>query len=142
LNARVEVDGEVVGAIDAGMLLLVGLGTGDGEEQMDWMARKVSGLRIFADAEGQMNRSLLDIEGELLAVSQFTLHGDCRKGRRPSFVDALEPTLARPLFDYFVSSLESQGIPEVKTGRFGADMKVHLVNDGPVTLWIEREQSA
>ncbi len=141
MNASVEVDGDVVGVIDAGILLLVGLGSGDGHDQIEWMARKVSGLRIFADEEGQMNRSLLDVKGELLAVSQFTLYGDCRKGRRPSFVDALDPALAEPLFDDFVDLLESQGVSDVKTGRFGADMKVHLVNDGPVTLWLEREHS-
>lgn len=139
LEARVEVDGQTVGSVDTGLLLLVGLGTGDGPMEIDWMARKVAGLRIFSDAEGQMNLDLTQVEGGILAVSQFTLYGDCRKGRRPSFIDALEPGQAEPLFEKFVESLRHLGISRVDTGRFGADMKVHLVNDGPVTFWIERE---
>jgi D-tyrosyl-tRNA(Tyr) deacylase len=107
--------------------------------EMDWMARKVAGLRIFSDAEGQMNLDLTQVEGGILAVSQFTLYGDCRKGRRPSFIDALEPGQAEPLFEKFVENLRHLGISRVDTGLFGADMKVHLVNDGPVTFWIERE---
>jgi D-tyrosyl-tRNA(Tyr) deacylase len=139
LEARVEVDGQTVGSVDSGLLLLVGLGAGDGPTEIDWMARKVAGLRIFSDAEGQMNLDLTQVEGGILAVSQFTLYGDCRKGRRPSFIDALEPGQAEPLFEKFVENLRQLGISRVDTGRFGADMKVHLVNDGPVTFWIERE---
>ncbi|HIG06175.1 MAG TPA: D-tyrosyl-tRNA(Tyr) deacylase [Planctomycetes bacterium] len=139
LEARVEVDGQTVGSVDTGLLLLVGLGAGDGPMEIDWMARKVAGLRIFSDAEGQMNLDLTQVEGGILAVSQFTLYGDCRKGRRPSFIDALEPGQAEPLFEKFVENLLQLGISRVDTGRFGADMKVHLVNDGPVTFWIERE---
>lgn len=139
LEARVEVDGQTVGSVATGLLLLVGLGAGDGPMEIDWMARKVAGLRIFSDAEGQMNLDLTQVEGGILAVSQFTLYGDCRKGRRPSFIDALEPGQAEPLFEKFVESLRQLGISRVDTGRFGADMKVHLVNDGPVTFWIERE---
>ena len=139
IEARVEVDGQTVGSVDTGLLLLVGIGAGDGPMEMDWMARKVAGLRIFSDAEGQMNLDLTQVEGGILAVSQFTLYGDCRKGRRPSFIDALEPGQAEPLFEKFVESLRHLGISRVDTGRFGADMKVHLVNDGPVTFWIERE---
>ncbi|MBT7129430.1 MAG: D-tyrosyl-tRNA(Tyr) deacylase [Planctomycetes bacterium] len=139
LEARVEVDGQTVGSVDTGLLLLVGIGAGDGPIEMDWMARKVAGLRIFSDAEGQMNLDLTQVEGGILAVSQFTLYGDCRKGRRPSFIDALEPGQAEPLFEKFVENLRHLGISRVDTGLFGADMKVHLVNDGPVTFWIERE---
>ena len=139
LEARVEVDGQTVGSVDSGLLLLVGIGVGDGPMEMDWMARKVAGLRIFSDAEGQMNLDLTQVEGGILAVSQFTLYGDCRKGRRPSFIDALEPGQAEPLFEKFVENLRHLGISRVDTGLFGADMKVHLVNDGPVTFWIERE---
>ncbi len=139
LEARVDVDGQTVGSVDTGLLLLVGLGAGDGPMEIDWMARKVAGLRIFSDAEGQMNLDLTQVEGGILAVSQFTLYGDCRKGRRPSFIDALEPGQAEPLFEQFVENLRQLGISRVDTGRFGADMKVHLVNDGPVTFWIERE---
>jgi D-tyrosyl-tRNA(Tyr) deacylase len=139
LEARVEVDGQTVGSVATGLLLLVGLGAGDGPMEIEWMARKVAGLRIFSDAEGQMNLDLTQVEGGILAVSQFTLYGDCRKGRRPSFIDALEPGQAEPLFERFVESLRQLGISRVDTGRFGADMKVHLVNDGPVTFWIERE---
>ena len=139
LEARVEVDGQTVGSVDTGLLLLVGIGVGDGPMEMDWMARKVAGLRIFSDAEGQMNLDLTQVEGGILAVSQFTLYGDCRKGRRPSFIDALEPGQAEPLFEKFVENLRHLGISRVDTGLFGADMKVHLVNDGPVTFWIERE---
>ncbi len=139
LEARVEVDGQTVGSVDTGLLLLVGLGAADGPMEIDWMARKVAGLRIFSDAEGQMNLDLTQVEGGILAVSQFTLYGDCRKGRRPSFIDALEPGQAEPLFEKFVENLLQLGISRVDTGRFGADMKVHLVNDGPVTFWIERE---
>ncbi|MBT5739210.1 MAG: D-tyrosyl-tRNA(Tyr) deacylase [Planctomycetes bacterium] len=139
LEARVEVDGQTVGSVDTGLLLLVGIGAGDGPMEMDWMARKVAGLRIFSDAEGQMNLDLTQVEGGILAVSQFTLYGDCRKGRRPSFIDALEPGQAEPLFEKFVENLRHLGISRVDTGLFGADMKVHLVNDGPVTFWIERE---
>ena len=139
IEARVEVDGQTVGSVDTGLLLLVGIGAGDGPMEMDWMARKVAGLRIFSDAEGQMNLDLTQVEGGILAVSQFTLYGDCRKGRRPSFIDALEPGQAEPLFEKFVENLRHLGISRVDTGLFGADMKVHLVNDGPVTFWIERE---
>ena len=139
LEARVEVDGQTVGSVDTGLVLLVVIGVGDGPMEMDWMARKVAGLRIFSDAEGQMNLDLTQVEGGILAVSQFTLYGDCRKGRRPSFIDALEPGQAEPLFEKFVENLRHLGISRVDTGLFGADMKVHLVNDGPVTFWIERE---
>lgn len=141
-EARVLVAGEVVGTCESGLLLLVGLGAGDGLSEVDWMARKVAGLRIFNDSDGQMNRSILDTDGDILAVSQFTLYGDCRKGRRPSFVEALKPGEAEPLFESFIDRLRAEGVSRVEMGKFGAQMQVHLINDGPVTLWIEREASA
>lgn len=141
-EARVLVAGEVVGTCESGLLLLVGLGAGDGLSEVDWMARKVAGLRIFSDSDGQMNRSILDTDGDILAVSQFTLYGDCRKGRRPSFVEALKPGEAEPLFESFIDRLRAEGVSRVEMGKFGAEMQVHLINDGPVTLWIEREASA
>lgn len=136
-RASVRVDAETVGTIDRGALLLVGIGVGDGEAELGWMARKVAGLRVFPDEEGRMNRSLLDVGGAVLAVSQFTLYGDCRKGRRPSFVAAEDPALAAPLHERFVARLREEGVPSVETGVFGAHMEVELVNDGPVTLLLE-----
>ncbi len=127
----------VSGTIGRGLLLLVGFTSTDGEEQISWMAEKVLGLRIFGDDEGKMNRSLDEIGGSVLVVSQFTLYGDARKGRRPSFVDAARPELAIPLYESFVSRLRESGAT-VETGEFGAMMDVELVNDGPVTLWLER----
>ena len=109
----------------------------DGQEQIDWMAEKVSGLRLFSDAEDKMNLALADVGGEVLVVSQFTLYGDAAKGRRPSFVDAARPETAIPLYESFVSRLREKGL-KVETGEFGAMMDVELVNDGPVTLWLER----
>ena len=140
-EARVEVAGEVVGSCEGGLLLLVGLGAGDGPREVAWMAHKVAGLRIFSDSDGQMNRSIIDTGGDILAVSQFTLYGDCKKGRRPSFVEALKPGEAEPLFESFIDQLGVEGVSRVEEGRFGASMQVHLINDGPVTLWIEREAS-
>ena len=139
-GAHVDVAGERVGAIGRGLLLLVGLGHDDGEKDLVWMADKVAGLRIFRDAEEKMNLSVTDVGGGILAVSQFTLLGDCRKGKRPSFVAAARPETAEPLFDRFVSMLRDR-VGEVATGRFGADMRVELVNDGPVTLVIESPSS-
>ena len=136
-EAQVVVDGEVIGAIGRGLLLLVGFGRGDGEPEASWMATKVAGLRVFADTEGLMNAALADVGGAVLAVPQFTLLGDCRKGKRPSFDAALPPDDARPLFDRFVALLAAQ-VRQVATGRFGATMHVRLVNDGPVTLILER----
>ena len=135
-QASVSVEGDVVGAIDRGLLILVGVAEGDEEAQADALARKVAGLRIFADAEGRFNESLLDIRGSALVVSQFTLHADVRKGRRPSFTSAARPEVAEPLVDYFAQSLREQGVP-VETGVFGAMMSVALVNDGPFTVVID-----
>mgnify|MGYP000309481154 CR=1 FL=1 len=138
-EAQVSVSGEAIASIGPGFLLLVGFGNGDGSEELTWMARKISGLRVFSDEDGQMNRSIQHTNGEILAVSQFTLYGDCRKGRRPSFVDALDPIEANQLFEEFLQQLSEQGVDRVEKGKFGADMDVQLVNDGPVTLWLARE---
>jgi len=127
----------VSGRIDRGYVLLVGFTTTDGEDQVAWMAEKVVGLRLFADAEDKMNLALADVGGAMLVVSQFTLYGDARKGRRPSFIDAARPEIAIPLYDQFVRRLRDAGV-RVETGEFGAMMDVELVNDGPVTLWLER----
>ena len=127
----------VAGRVGVGFLLLVGLTHGDGEEQLAWMADKVAGLRLFGDAEGKMNLALADVGGGCLVVSQFTLYGDAVKGRRPSFVDAARPEVAIPLYERFVALLRER-VPRVETGEFGAMMEVELVNDGPVTLWLER----
>jgi D-tyrosyl-tRNA(Tyr) deacylase len=136
-RARVTVDGRVTGEIGAGLLLLVGFTEGDGEEELGWMAEKVVGLRIFPDGEGKMNRSVEEAGGAVLIVSQFTLYGDARKGRRPSFIDAARPETAIPLYERFVERVRATGRP-VATGEFGAMMDVDLVNDGPVTLILER----
>ena len=138
-RARVTVEERVVGEIGAGHLLLVGFRSGDGDDQIDWMADKVLGLRVFPDAEGKMNLDLGEAGGDLLVVSQFTLYGDTRKGRRPSFVDAAPPELAIPLYERFVEVLRSRAPGRVATGEFGAMMQVELVNHGPVTLVLERE---
>ena len=127
----------VTGRIGRGFLLLVGFTGSDDEATLAWMADKVVGLRLFADDEEKMNLSLADVGGALLVVSQFTLYGDARKGRRPSFVDAAPPEMAIPLYERFVELLRCRGV-EVETGEFGAMMDVELVNDGPVTLWLER----
>jgi D-tyrosyl-tRNA(Tyr) deacylase len=136
-RAEVRVDGRAVGRIGTGFLLLVGFTHADGDEQLVWMADKVVGLRLFGDAEGKMNLGLQDVAGQLLVVSQFTLYGNAEKGRRPSFIEAARPEVAEALYERFVSLLAARGVA-VETGRFGAMMDVELVNDGPVTLWLER----
>ena len=136
-RAEVRVGGRVTGAIGTGFLLLVGLTHTDTEAQVQWMAEKVTGLRLFGDADGKMNLGLEDVGGALLVVSQFTLYGDAAKGRRPSFIDAARPEQAIPLYERFVAMLRERGV-RVETGEFGAMMDVELVNDGPVTLWLER----
>ena len=137
-RARVTIDGRVSGEIGRGHVLLVGFTPGDSEEGLEWMARKVRELRVFPDDEGRMNRSLEDVGGGLLVVSQFTLYGDTRKGRRPSFVHAAPPEIAIPLYERFVEILRVGAPGPVETGEFGAMMDVELVNDGPVTLVLER----
>ena len=136
-RAEVRVDGRPVGRVGAGLLLLVGFTGTDGDAELTWMADKVLGLRIFADADGKLNLALAERGAGLLVVSQFTLYGDARKGRRPSFVDAARPEVAVPLYEGFVARLRAGGVA-VETGTFGAEMEVELVNDGPVTLWLER----
>lgn len=136
-RAEVRVAGRVTGRIEKGFCLLVGYTGTDGGAQNSWMADKVAGLRLFADAEGKMNLGLADVGGEVLVVSQFTLYGDAEKGRRPSFVDAARPEVAIPLYEGFIRLLRERGLA-VATGEFGAMMEVELVNDGPVTLWLER----
>lgn len=137
-RAEVRTGGKVIGRIGPGLLLLVGFTADDTLEALDWMADKVIGLRIFQDEEGKMNRSLDELGGGLLVVSQFTLYGDARKGRRPSFIDAAPPPIAIPLYEAFVATLRERSPGPVETGEFGAMMEVDLVNDGPVTLLLER----
>ncbi len=136
-EASVSVDGHVVGSIGVGFVLLVGFTSGDGFEQVKWMADKVGGLRLFSDAAGKINLGLPEVAGSLLVISQFTLYGDVRKGRRPSFVHAAPPEIAETLYEAFVEALRARGLT-VAMGRFGTVMEVHLVNDGPVTLLLER----
>jgi D-tyrosyl-tRNA(Tyr) deacylase len=134
-----ERDGTVrtSGRIGKGFLVLVGFTNGDDEARLDWMADKIIGLRLFGDADDRMNLALADVGGSVLVVSQFTLYGDVRKGRRPSFIDAARPEVAIPLYERFIALLRARGA-SVETGEFGAMMDVELVNDGPVTLWLER----
>ena len=139
-EARVDVAGETVGAIAAGLLVFAGFEESDGDGDLDWMAGKLVRLRIFADATGVMNRSVVDIGGEVLAVSQFTLFASTRKGNRPSWQRAAPPTVAQPLFERFVARLEGALGRPVPTGIFAADMQVHLANDGPRTLVIDSRQ--
>jgi D-tyrosyl-tRNA(Tyr) deacylase len=135
-EASVAVEGQVVGAIGRGFLVLLGVTHGDGEAEAAALARKIAGLRIFEDASGKFNLALADVGGAVLVVSQFTLYGDARKGRRPSFTAAARPEQAEPLCQRFVDLVRSEGLV-VQTGHFGAMMAVHLVNDGPVTLWLD-----
>ena len=138
LSAEVTIDRRSVAAIGAGFVLLVGFKASDGEIEATWIADKIVGLRVFPDAEGKMNHSLNDVEGELLVVSQFTLYGDVRKGRRPSFIDAASPEIAISLYDNFLALLRERAPGRVETGEFGAAMDVELVNQGPVTILLER----
>jgi D-tyrosyl-tRNA(Tyr) deacylase len=132
-----DAEPRVSGSIDRGFLLLVGFTHTDTAEQVDWMAEKIVGLRVFSDVQGKMNLALADVDGALLVVSQFTLYGDAQKGRRPSFIDAARPEQAILLYEHFIAALRARGV-RVETGEFGAMMAVELVNDGPVTLWLER----
>ena len=138
-RAEVRVEGQVVGRAKRGHLLLVGFTGGDDAAVIPWMADKIIGLRVFPDDEGKMNRSLTDVRGDLLVVSQFTLYGSCQKGRRPSFEPAMSPLDAEVQYDFFVQQLRETFGPSIQTGVFGADMQVSLTNDGPVTFWLERE---
>jgi D-tyrosyl-tRNA(Tyr) deacylase len=138
-RAEVRVEGKVVGQVGAGLLVLVGIGKGDSEESADSLAEKIANLRLFDDEQGRMNRCLLETRGSVLCVSQFTLYGDCRKGRRPSYDLAAPPQLARPLYENFLAALRALGL-EVEAGQFQARMEVELVNDGPVTLLVDTEK--
>ncbi len=139
-RAEVRVDGQVVGKIDAGMLILLGIGKDDTEGAGAALAEKIANLRIFDDAQGKMNQSLLETRGQVLCVSQFTLYGDCRKGRRPSYDQAAQPERAEILYESFVASMRKLGI-RTETGRFRAMMEVELVNDGPVTLLLDSDRN-
>ena len=133
-RAEVRIDGQTVGQIGRGFLLLVGVTDGDSEAQADLLAKKVAQMRVFEDSEGKMNLALKDVDGAILSISQFTLYADCKKGNRPSFIRAARPETAAPLYDYFNARLRSEYGLQVETGRFGADMKVDFINDGPVTI--------
>jgi D-tyrosyl-tRNA(Tyr) deacylase len=135
-EASVTVDGTVVGQIQQGFLVLLGVAEDDRAEDADWIASKIFGLRVFEDADGKMNLALADVDGAVLLVSQFTLYGDCRKGRRPSFIEAARPGKAVALYEHVASNLRTQGLV-VETGTFQADMQVRLLNDGPVTLLLD-----
>lgn len=138
-RAAVRIEDEVVGQIDRGFMILLGIETADGPADVEWLVRKIASLRIFADGEGKMNESLIDIHGEVLIVSQFTLHAKTKKGARPSFIHAAHPDHAIPLYEGFIREMERVIQRPVATGRFGADMSIELVNDGPVTLLIDSQ---
>ena len=136
-RASVTVEGQTISTIGKGLLVLLAVGHGDGEEQAKYLAEKIANLRVFEDEQGKTNLSVQDVKGEVLVVSQFTLYADTRKGRRPSFIDAALPEVAEPLVSRFVEVLRGHGIP-TQTGKFGAHMEVEIHNDGPVTIWLEK----
>ncbi len=138
-RASVTVEEQVVGQIGWGLLIFLGVGQGDGEAQVKVLADKIVQLRIFGDEAGKMNRSLLDIQGEVLVISQFTLHADVRRGRRPSFTNAAPPSIAEPLYEHFKEIIASYGLT-VASGIFGASMQIELCNEGPVTIWMDSEE--
>ncbi|MBN1680238.1 MAG: D-tyrosyl-tRNA(Tyr) deacylase [Anaerolineae bacterium] len=139
-HGAVHVDGAVVGAVEHGFVILVGVGHNDGEAEAQWLARKIAGLRVFEDGDGKFNLSLLDVGGGCLVVSQFTLFADSRKGRRPSFVNAAPPDIAAPLIERFAAMLRQAGVSHVEMGEFGAFMQVEIHNDGPVTIWLDTDE--
>ena len=136
-RGSVTVDGQTIAEIGLGLVILLGVGPEDGEEQVNYLVNKIANLRIFGDDQGKINRSVLDVGGAAIVVSQFTLYADTRKGRRPSFTDAAPPEIASPLVDRFAEKLAAQGVP-TQIGEFGAHMQVEIHNDGPVTIWLER----
>ncbi|MGX6590618.1 D-aminoacyl-tRNA deacylase [Cetobacterium ceti] len=139
-KASVTVDGKIIGKIEKGLLVLLGVTHNDSEKEVKWLSKKIKDLRIFEDEDGKMNLGLEDIKGDILVVSQFTLYGDCIKGRRPSFIEAAKPGMANKLYEKFIEELKNYNI-KVETGEFGADMKVELLNDGPVTLVIDTPEN-
>src|SRR5680860_1621726 len=141
-RASVTVDGKIISEIKSGLLILLGIEDADSDEDIEWLSRKIINLRIFNDSEGIMNHSLLDIDGDAIVVSQFTLHASTKKGNRPSYIYAAKPEVAIPLYEQFIAQLELQLNKKVGTGQFGADMKVALINDGPVTIIIDSKQKA
>lgn len=136
-EASVKIENEVKGSIDKGILIFVGIEHADEQSDADWLIQKINGMRIFSDAEGKMNLSIQDIKGSFLVISQFTLHASTKKGNRPSYIQAARPEQAIPLYEYFIEQLKIQSQLPVETGVFGADMKVLLVNDGPVTIFVD-----
>jgi len=139
-EASVTIDSEIVAQINSGLLVLVGIEDADGDADISWLASKIANLRIFSDADGVMNLSVKDISGDIIVVSQFTLHAQTRKGNRPSYIKASKPEIAIPLYERFVAEVQAQTGRFVQTGRFGADMKVRLLNDGPVTILIDSKE--
>jgi D-tyrosyl-tRNA(Tyr) deacylase len=138
-QGRVSVEGETVGEVGPGLVILLGAGHGDGQAEADRLADKIANLRIFSDAQGKTNLSILDVDGEALVISQFTLYADCHKGRRPSFVHAAPPDVAAPLVDHFAERLRQAGLRRVETGEFGAMMLVEIHNDGPFTIFLDTD---
>jgi D-aminoacyl-tRNA deacylase len=139
-SASVEIEKEIFSKIDAGLLILLGIEAADNEEDVDWLVKKVASMRIFSDSDGKMNQSVVEIGGEMLVVSQFTLHANTKKGNRPSFIRAARPEQAIPLYELFLEKLTLESGRNVRAGVFGADMKVALVNDGPVTIWMDSKE--
>jgi len=140
-RGSVSVNGEVLSDIGQGLVILVGVGDGDTEDDARWLARKTANLRIFEDQEGRFDRSLLDVQGHVLVISQFTLYGDARRGRRPSFTHAADPTVAEPLIQRYCDLLRDEGVSEIGQGQFGAHMNVEILNDGPVTIILDTDVS-
>lgn len=142
LSASVTIDGEIVSSIHTGLLIFLGIESADSEEDIHWLTSKICSLRIFSDEDGKMNESVLDCDGDILVVSQFTLHAKTKKGNRPSFIHAAPPALAIPLYENFIRAINQHLPRPAQTGEFGADMKVALINDGPVTLWIDTKNKS
>lgn len=137
--SNVKVDGETIGEIEKGFMILLGVAEGDGRKEADFLAKKIANMRIFEDENGKMNLSILQIQGACLVISQFTLCADCKKGNRPSFINAAKPDEAEGLYEYFMGSLKENGVEKIESGSFGADMKVTLLNDGPVTIILDTD---